>query len=85
MDSSHDPCQDFYQHSCGGFRKRYGHFANDTNVIGLMSKSSALLIQMILNQTTDPLAKSSVEKDIFYKTKHYYTSCLRKDIIQHKG
>ena len=50
-----------------------------------MSKSSALLMGMVLNQTSDPLAKKPVERDIFWKSKDYYTSCIRKDLIRKKG
>jgi predicted metalloendopeptidase len=85
MNKTADPCSDFYQYACGGFRKRYATFQNDTDVIGLMSKTNSLLMEMILNRTTDPLAHSQADREIFEKSRNYYVSCARRDVIEQRG
>ena len=89
MDPSAQPCQDFYQFACGGFKKRYTGFKNggknSSDVVKLMGRSSSLLMSMILNQTSDPMANTDFEKEVFSKSRDYYQSCLRKDVIAAKG
>ena len=90
MDPSVDPCQNFYMHSCGGFKQRYKDFKSpngdkSTDVVSLMGRASTLLVQMILKQEKDHLAKSAVENDIFFKTRDYYLSCSKTDVIEKRG
>jgi hypothetical protein len=40
---------------------------------------------MVLNKTSDPMGKTPVEQELFTKTRDYYSSCLRKDIIEKRG
>ncbi|KAI8892816.1 hypothetical protein BC833DRAFT_337038 [Globomyces pollinis-pini] len=84
-DKSLDPCQDFFKYSCNGFINRYQSFAKNVDVLSLMSQSNTLLMKMVMDQDKNHLAKSPVEKDIFYKTKDYYSSCTRSDIIEKRG
>jgi hypothetical protein len=84
MDDLVNPCDDFYQYSCGGFLKRYSDFPN-TDVMKIMGRANALLMKNILIQKHDALAKTAAESDIFFKTREYYLSCENKNIIEQRG
>ncbi|KAI8908534.1 hypothetical protein EDD86DRAFT_247697 [Gorgonomyces haynaldii] len=84
MDDQVDPCTDFYKYSCGGFEERYKDYKN-IDILKLMGQSNALLMKQIIEQQTDTLSHTPVERDIFYKAKDYYQSCVNKDAIQARG
>ncbi|KAJ3032374.1 Endothelin-converting enzyme 2 [Rhizophlyctis rosea] len=84
MEPKADPCYDFYTYSCGGFQKKYGKMEK-ADVLELMQESNSLLMQQILNQTSDVLAKSSEDKALFDKTRAYYDSCLDVSTVQSRG
>ncbi|KAI8908696.1 hypothetical protein DFJ77DRAFT_126773 [Powellomyces hirtus] len=79
-----DPCDDFYEHACGGFRERYKDMTN-TDVLNLMEQSSSLLMETILQQPRDLLAKTATDKELFDKTRAYYDSCRDTATIQNRG
>jgi predicted metalloendopeptidase len=84
MDSSVDPCDDFYQYSCGGFLKRYADFKN-LDIMKMMGDANSMLMKNILEQDRDHLAKNTSEKIIFQKAKSYYQSCMDKETIERRG
>ncbi|KAJ3278796.1 Endothelin-converting enzyme 2 [Borealophlyctis nickersoniae] len=83
LDKSTHPCDDFYQFACGGFMKKYKKL--DKDVLELMQESNTLLMEQILNQTSDALAKTPLDKGLFDKTRTYYDSCLDASIIEKRG
>ncbi|KAJ3254920.1 Endothelin-converting enzyme 2 [Boothiomyces macroporosus] len=85
MDTTQDPCNDFYKYACGGFIKKYTGYRDTTNVMSLMAESNSLLMKQIMNQQQDSLAKTPEETQIFALTKDYYSSCLNTDLIAKRG
>ncbi|KAJ3162073.1 Endothelin-converting enzyme 2 [Geranomyces michiganensis] len=83
-DESTPPCEDFYEHACGHFAKRYAS-VGDTDVLDLMQRSSSLLMEQILDQPADALATKSVDRELFEKTRAYYDSCQNTERIRRRG
>ncbi|KAJ3214460.1 Endothelin-converting enzyme 2 [Dinochytrium kinnereticum] len=84
MDKKVDPCDDFYRYACGGFQEKYKEVRH-ADTLELMSQANALLMEQILSQPIDKLAKTDAERRIFRKTLAYYNSCLDSDAIDSRG
>ncbi|KAJ1547837.1 Endothelin-converting enzyme 2, partial [Cladochytrium tenue] len=84
MNSSVDPCQDFYQYSCGGFIEKFKDVPH-ADTLELMQTSNSLLMEQILGQRKDLLSKTPSERRIFRKSVDYYRSCLNSDAINSRG
>ena len=80
MDKSADPCEDFYQYACGGWRKanplpadksRYGRF-------GELLDHNQLVLKDILEKASQGGAKRSATDQ---KIGDYYAACMNEDKI----
>ena len=83
LDTSADPCTDFYQYACGGWiknnpippdRSRWGTFSS------LSDRNLEIMHQILEKAAADPGA-SPINK----KIGDYYASCMDEDAINKKG
>ncbi|KAI9104126.1 hypothetical protein DFS34DRAFT_691546 [Phlyctochytrium arcticum] len=84
MNPKLDPCDDFYAYACGGFVERHKEVTG-ADVLELMQRSNSLLMEGILNQTSDALAVSELDRGLFDKTRAYYDSCRDTEEIKKRG
>lgn len=82
MDRTADPCNNFFQYSCGGFNKRNIITEDKTSInsIDMLIEDLYGTIKDLLEQTHVPDEWPSVTK-----TKTVYTSCTNKDLIDRVG
>jgi predicted metalloendopeptidase len=83
MDLKADPCQDFYQYACGGWRSshpipadkaRYGRFDE-------LREYNLYLLHSILEDTAKPGKHTPSEK----KVGNFYAACMDEEAIEAKG
>ncbi|CAG8752077.1 18774_t:CDS:10, partial [Dentiscutata erythropus] len=95
MDQTADPCEDFFQYSCGGWLKkhiipddkgRYGYF-------DILYEENQELLKRILEEDDFPSIETaglpspsvSIDKKNFYNLQSFYKSCMNEDHISQLG
>jgi len=87
LDTSVDPCENFYDFANGGWLKehplpadkgRYGNFDD-------LSVKNQQVIREILESNEVPSAASSDDEQILHKLRGFYSSCMNEDLLNEIG
>ncbi|KAL0063326.1 hypothetical protein AAF712_009821 [Marasmius tenuissimus] len=89
LDTSQDPCEDFYEFANGGWLKAHplpadkGSFGNFEQ----LAQDNGHVIQDILERTEamSTVASSSYDKEVLQKLSGFYKSCLKEDRLDEIG
>lgn len=82
MDESVDPCDDFYQFTCGKFIKDTKIREDETSV-NVFSKIRDKVSHQLRTMIEEPIGKD--ESRIFRLTKMFFQSCMNKTAIEEDG
>jgi predicted metalloendopeptidase len=74
MDLSVDPCDDFYQFACGGFKKK--EIPMDKSTMSTFSIINDHLQEQLRTIVSEPVKAD--EPKPFQYAKHLYNSCMNK-------
>ncbi|KAJ3126896.1 Endothelin-converting enzyme 2 [Nowakowskiella sp. JEL0407] len=87
MNQKANPCNNFYEYSCGGFTKAYRNetLTDGDDILSIMGVSNKFLIEQLLNKDEKELAETPVEHKIIGKLRKYYKSCLNSYRIAERG
>lgn len=79
-----DPCTDFDQYVCGGWRERHDMRADQGSIFAgtIMEENAETNLRHILEQ---PEAPDSADTNNFKKIKAAYDACLDESAIKHRG
>jgi putative endopeptidase len=83
MDSSVDPCVDFYSYSCGGWEKKNPIPPDQTSwsVYGKLYQDNLLYLRGILEE-----AATAKDRDpVTQKIGDFYASCMNEDLVEKLG
>src|SRR5437588_5795393 len=83
MDKSIDPCVNFYQYACGGWRKRNPIPADQTSwsVYGKLYQDNLEFLRGILEDA----AKSKQRDGVSQKIGDYYAACMDEAAVNRRG
>lgn len=82
MDQNVDPCDDFYQFTCGNFLKKT-NIPDDKSSVTSFSIISDLLQEQLRSMIEEPI--SETEPKPFQLTKKLYRACMNKTRIEEIG
>mmetsp|Transcript_12724 Transcript_12724/g.18263 ORF Transcript_12724/g.18263 Transcript_12724/m.18263 type:complete len:766 (+) Transcript_12724:91-2388(+) len=88
LNQSVDPCEDFWQYSCGGWIQAHPIPDDRTsyNTFSTLSDSNDFVIkQLLADQTTTTSSSSSSSSNAVVKAKQLYTACMDEDNIDSRG
>lgn len=79
-----DPCSDFDQYVCGGWRERHDMRSDQGSIFAgtIMAENAQTRLRHILERSEAP---NSADTDNFAKLKAAYTACLDESIIRKRG
>ncbi|XP_050538389.1 endothelin-converting enzyme 1-like isoform X2 [Daktulosphaira vitifoliae] len=74
MDDNTDPCEDFYQFTCGNFEENYLSFvtSQENSWDTIITQKTLAIIKRFLEKENDDSEPESI-----YKTRMFYKSCLK--------
>ncbi|XP_033097749.1 membrane metallo-endopeptidase-like 1 isoform X4 [Anneissia japonica] len=81
MNPEIDPCDNFFEFSCGGWERRYAipEDQSSYSAFSVLREEVQLVLRDILSQDVNP-----EEPDSFRKARDFYKSCMDEDIIEEK-
>lgn len=82
MDESVNPCEDFYEFTCGKFIRNTNMREDETGV-NIFSKIRDKVSQQLRTMIEEPVGEN--ESRIFRLTKMFYQSCMNKTAIEEDG
>lgn len=82
MDDTVDPCDDFYQFTCGKFLKKT-NIPDDKSSVTSFSIISDLLQEQLRTMIEEPVQPN--EPKPFQLTKKLYRACMNKTLIEQEG
>ncbi|CAB4036586.1 endothelin-converting enzyme homolog, partial [Paramuricea clavata] len=85
LDESTNPCDDFYQYSCGGFLKKT-HIPDDKTQVTSSAVADNFVKYALRDLLQNEQLMSNYSKDsAVYKTFTYYKSCMNESAIENAG
>ena len=83
IDKSVDPCVDFYQYSCGGWKKRNPIPPDETSwsVYGKLDEDNLNFLRGVLEQAASPKPRDQVTREIG----DFYAACMDETAVEQKG
>ncbi|KAJ8918489.1 hypothetical protein NQ315_008186 [Exocentrus adspersus] len=82
MDASVDPCDDFYEFTCGNFLKKT-NIPDDKSSVTSFSIISDTLQEQLRSMIEEPVSRN--EPKPFQLTKKLYRACMNKSLIENEG
>src|SRR5690349_24176154 len=84
MDKSADPCVDFYQYSCGGWKKNNPIPADQTSwsVYGKLYQDNLNFLRGILEEAAQP---GSSRDAVTQKIGDFYAACIDESAVEKRG
>lgn len=87
LDTTQDPCENFYEFSTGGWRKAHP-IPPDKGALGnfeLLSQENKRVIQQMLEDDSHLSASSSYDDQILKKLRDLYSSCMNENALDKRG
>ncbi|XP_072019291.1 neprilysin-1-like isoform X1 [Amphiura filiformis] len=83
LNPSIDPCDDFFEFTCGGWKER-NTISEDRSRTSVLDQIETRLLSMCKDLLEEPVTTSS-EPDVFRKARHFYTACMNEETIDERG
>ncbi|KAI8851790.1 hypothetical protein BC829DRAFT_414960 [Chytridium lagenaria] len=84
IETKFDPCGDFYEFSCGGFKKSHPVTDSSLSMLSLLQeKADAALKNILESGKLSPTSDEDIE--LLGKVRSFYSSCLDSSAINRRG